>query len=145
LYILPGGVAEIFVSTPGKHCIIFKKRRGVIKLALETGAEIVPSYVFGGTDFFDNFATTDSFLAKISRWMRAGVVVFYGKFGLPIPYTPRVTMVFGDPIKVPCYEGKEIPKDVLETYHAKYMEEIVKLFDKYKAAAGYPDSTLEIL
>ena len=37
LYILPGGVAEVFTSTPGKDIIVFGKRRGLCRLALETG------------------------------------------------------------------------------------------------------------
>lgn len=47
LFILPGGIAEIFTSTPGKHVVVFNRRRGIVKLALETGAHILPSYVFG--------------------------------------------------------------------------------------------------
>ena len=86
LYILPGGVAEIFFSRrigKGKmnsdnvgnygnssnknnqekkkkkgHVHVVKgKRYGLMKLALQTGAVIVPSYVFGGTEFFDQLAT----------------------------------------------------------------------------------------
>ena len=53
LFILPGGVAEIFVSEPGTHTII-AKRHGLMKLALRTGAVLVPMYVFGGTDFLSH-------------------------------------------------------------------------------------------
>ena len=37
LYILPGGVAEVFTSTPGRDIIVFGQRRGLCRLALETG------------------------------------------------------------------------------------------------------------
>ena len=40
-------MAEIFTSTPGKHVVIFKSRKGLIRLALESGAQLVPCYVFG--------------------------------------------------------------------------------------------------
>jgi hypothetical protein len=56
LYILPGGIAEIFTSTPGKHTIV-AQRKGLMRLSLETGAHLYPCYVFGGTDFYDNLAT----------------------------------------------------------------------------------------
>ena len=46
LFILPGGVAEIFVSEPGTHTII-AKRHGLMKLALRTGAVLVPMYAAG--------------------------------------------------------------------------------------------------
>ena len=54
---LSSGIAEIFVSTPGEHKIVFKKRKGLIKLAIETGSSLIPCYVFGGTDFFCNLIT----------------------------------------------------------------------------------------
>ena len=94
LYILPGGVAEIFTSTPGRHTIVFKKRRGLVRLSIETGAQLVPCYVFGGTDFFHNLATDAGFFARLSRMCRAGVTIFWGRFGLPIPFCPRVSFIF---------------------------------------------------
>jgi diacylglycerol O-acyltransferase 2, plant len=145
LFILPGGIAEVFTSTPGKHKIVFKKRRGLIKLAIECGAQIVPSYVFGATDFYHNLATTDSWLAKLSRKMRIGVAMFIGQYGLPIPFAPRVTMCFGDPLQVRCWTGEgPIPDELVETLHREYIEGIREVFERYKAAAGYPDAKLEI-
>ena len=93
LYILPGGVAEIFTSTPGRHTIVFKNRRGLCKLAIETGAQLIPCYVFGGTDFFNNLATDDGFFASLSRTLRMGVTIFWGPLGLPIPYAPKVRVL----------------------------------------------------
>jgi hypothetical protein len=86
MYILPGGVTEIFFSRRLKptrsssirsifnsdsSCsdiqtssvgnsrthVIKAKRYGLMKLALQTGSIIIPSYVFGGTNFFDQLAT----------------------------------------------------------------------------------------
>ena len=34
LYILPGGVAEIHTSMPGKNTIVFKNRHGIIRLSV---------------------------------------------------------------------------------------------------------------
>ena len=93
LYILPGGVAEIFTSTPGRHTIVFKKRRGIIRLSIETGAYLTPCYVFGGTDFFHNLATDDGFFATLSRKLRMGLTIFWGPLGLPIPYAPKVLLI----------------------------------------------------
>ena len=83
-------MAEVFTSTPGKDIIVFKDRKGLIKLSLETGAQLCPCYVFGGTDFFNNLATNEGFLSSLSRKLRAGVTVFWGQFGLPIPFAPKV-------------------------------------------------------
>jgi hypothetical protein len=144
LFILPGGIAEIFVSRPQSHDIVFKSRRGICRLAIETKASLIPCYVFGGTDFFENLATNSGLLAKISRSFRIGVTIFWGRFGLPIPYSPKVTMVIGDPIPLPSVEGEKGMDEAVNTLHAQFMEQMQALFDKYKAAAGYPDAILHV-
>ena len=141
----------MFTSTPGKNIIVFKKRRGLIKLAIETGAELVPCYVFGGTDFYNNLATDGGFFASISRWLRAGITIFWGPvpFIPVIPYTPRVTMVIGDPLPVPKVwdaevKGEPVPRELIDELHARFLKATTELFDQYKAAAGYPDAVLEV-
>jgi diacylglycerol O-acyltransferase 2, plant len=145
LYILPGGIAEVYTSTPGKHCIVFKNRRGLVKLCLETGAAIIPTYVFGGTDFFHNLATSDSWLSKLSRRLRMSLTIFWGPFFLPIPYFPKVSMVMAEPITVEKWTGDgPVPSNLIDELHDRYLATLVKLFDDYKAIAGYPDAVLEI-
>lgn len=149
LYILPGGIAEVFQSTPNKHAIVFKERRGLCKLALETGAELCPSYVFGATDFFENLATSDSSIfARFSRRFRMGVTIFWGRFGTPVPFTPRLTLCIPLPIKVSKWDVATkgpVPGEVIDELHKRYLDCIVDTFETYKAAAGYPDAQLEIL
>jgi hypothetical protein len=147
LYILPGGVAEIFVSTPGKHAIVFKSRKGLCKLSIETGAKLTPCYVFGGTDFFHNLATGEGLLTSLSRSLRIGLTIFWGRYNLPIPFAPRVTMVIGEPIDIPAGWDKKgpIPSELIDQLHETYMKAMVELFDTYKEAAGYPGAKLEVL
>ena len=146
LYILPGGVAEVFASEVGRHAIVFKDRRGLIRLSLQTGAELIPCYVFGGTDFFHNLATTGNLLAQLSRKYKMGITWFWGKFGLPIPFTPKVTMCIGEPLAVEKWTGEgRIPDDVIDELHQRYIDAIQNLFDKYKVHVGYPDAALEVL
>eukprot|EP00386_Alphamonas_edax_P003837 GDKI01011647.1.p1 GENE.GDKI01011647.1~~GDKI01011647.1.p1 ORF type:complete len:371 (+),score=26.05 GDKI01011647.1:43-1113(+) len=147
LYILPGGVAEIFRSKPGAHEIIFKHRKGLVRLAIETGAELCPCYVFGGTDFYQNLATNDGVFARLSRKLRAGFTIFWGYAGLPIPFAPKVTMCIGAPIptpKLPPNATQEERDAAVNALHTQFMENIHALFDKYKSAAGYPDAKLII-
>jgi hypothetical protein len=146
LYILPGGIAEIFTSTPGRNAIVFRNRRGLCKLSVETGAELVPCYVFGGTDFFHNLATSDNWLTRISRRLRVGVTIFWGQLGLPVPFAPRVVMVLGDPIPVPVVPDDDDKKSkAIDALHASFLQGMQHLFDKYKSDAGYPDAQLEVL
>lgn len=124
---------------------MFKKRRGLVKLCLETGAAIIPTYVFGGTDFFHNLATSDSWLSKISRKLRIGITIFWGPYYLPIPFFPKVSMCMADPIIVEKWKGEgPVPSQLIDELHDRYLETLVKLFNDYKAIAGYPDSFLEV-
>ncbi len=82
----------------------------------------------------------------MSRKMRAGVTIFWGRYFLPIPYKPKVTLCIADPIPMSRWsEPGPVPKEMIEELQAKYIASIQSLFEKYKAAAGYPDAQLEIL
>lgn len=142
LFILPGGVAEVFTSAPGKDVIVYQNRRGLCRLSLQTGAVIVPGYVFGGTGFFHNFATGDGFLSRMSRKLRAGLTLFWGQWLLPIPLSVPVRLAIGRPLEL---EGpQDVTEEAVEALHRRYIKEITRLFETHKVAAGYPDATLEI-
>jgi hypothetical protein len=71
--------------------------------------------------------------------------------GLPVPFSPRVTLCLADPIEVTAVRGVEgpdgkvtIPQEAIEELHQKYILSITEMFDRYKAEAGYPDAVLEI-
>ena len=147
LFLFPGGIAEVFTSQIGQNSVVFKKRRGLIKLSIETGAELVPSYVFGGTDFFHNLATGKSWLSELSRKLKMGLTWFWGRFGLPIPYHPKITVAIGNPIPIPeGWDGKsDIPEALIEQLHEAYITELQRVFETYKGPAGLPESaTLEV-
>ena len=57
-----------------------------IHSAIETGAHICPTYVFGGNDFFENIMTNENFhdFANWCRRQRFCVGLFWGRFGLPV-------------------------------------------------------------
>jgi len=79
---------------------------------------LLPTYVFGGTDFFNNLATHDNFLSTLSRKFKVGLTLFWGKFGLPISFTPRVTMCIGEPLPVQKWSGEgEIPQGAIDELH----------------------------
>ncbi|KAL7560950.1 hypothetical protein ACA910_022438 [Epithemia clementina (nom. ined.)] len=156
LYLLPGGVAEIFLSQPGTHRIK-AQRRGLMKLALQTGAALVPIYVFGGNDFFCQLSATTT--EWLSRNVRAGITLFWGQYGLPMPHRIRCSMVLGDPIfpspqtigqgksgnRTTCRKIPNPSDDEIEELLQRYTNALQRLFDQYKTQAGCPeDAKLEI-
>ena len=77
--------------------------------------------VFGGNDFFNNVVAGDHFIARLSRQLRMGIALFYGPCFLPIPYTPRVTFCYGEPLPVMKWDGSKgpIPDDLINSMHEK--------------------------
>jgi hypothetical protein len=57
--------------------------------------------------------------------------------------------VIGEPIPPPKWtpskEGERVPEHLIDELHARFLKDMVELFDKYKAAAGYPDAVLEVV
>lgn len=173
LYILPGGVSEIFLACPGRHDHVIKSpRRGLMKMALETGAVLVPIYVFGANDFYNQLATYGSSTGRgttttnkfgkaqrrVSQITRGGFTFFWGQYGSPLPFEAKCSMVLGDPLEpVPgtlgqgqTVEGnkmtcKKIPHptdEQIDELTHRYTDALVRLFEQYKAQAGCPDANL---
>lgn len=138
LYVTPGGLAEMMRAKRGADIVVWKQRRGLCRLALETGARLVPIYVFNN-DYFDHLPLT-----SLSRRLRASILLFWGQFGLPIPFKPLRPLVFaiGTPLESRLVTNPT--NDDINRLHARYETAIQDLFDGYKAAAGKPEANLVI-
>ena len=83
--VIPGGIAEMFLSSDEQECIYFRKRFNTVKNAIQNGAHIVPTFFFGNTHIFSVSSNSSSWVSKIlsrvSRRLRMSMVFFYGRFG----------------------------------------------------------------
>ncbi|XP_068103746.1 diacylglycerol O-acyltransferase 2-like isoform X2 [Hyperolius riggenbachi] len=102
--IVVGGAAEALFSHQGATTIILNRRRGFVRLALEHGADLVPSYSFGEIDLYQQIHFSEgSFLraaqCKIQKCIGFAPCFFYGRgFTSPdskgfIPYSRPITTV----------------------------------------------------
>lgn len=92
--LIPGGIAEMFVCSYGneKETLSVKTRIGFVKIALETGSQIVPCYCFGNSQTFSS--GSGRILRFLSRALKASLVLFWGRGGLPVPYhVPMLTVI----------------------------------------------------
>lgn len=99
--ILPGGIAELMLSSREHEKLYIKQRAGIVRVAIEKGTPIVPCYMFGNTQFFDQLATGDSWPARMSRHLKMSFTLFYGRFFLPIPFPCKVVLVLAQPLPLP--------------------------------------------
>ena len=100
-------------SLPGIECLIVNvlyqideqiiatRRTGLVRLAIESGASLVPSYNIGANAFVNRVFTHDSVLASISRKIRTSLVVWTDAFGIPFgpfPVRQKMCVVLGPAI-----------------------------------------------
>ncbi|XP_075210781.1 2-acylglycerol O-acyltransferase 2-A-like [Lycorma delicatula] len=138
--LLAGGAEESFFCKPGTYKIILKKRKGFIRIALQSGTPIVPVFSFGETDLYDQLTGSPGSLLSwfqnlgrkitgISPCVPIGRGFFQYNFGI-IPRRHPVTTVVGSPIYV---EKNEHPScEEIEKLHNLFTEKLIELFENYK-------------
>lgn len=140
--VLPGGIAEMFMTSNTRERIYLKKRYGYIKMALKNGADILPLFHLGQSQILSVKGDT-GFLRTVSRKMKMSLMFPYGRFFLPIPYRRRVVSAFGEPVVVP----KPIPNPTraqIQEYQDKIAASIQAAYDKYRHLVGWQDRDLSI-
>jgi hypothetical protein len=101
--VIPGGIAEMYLMNNETEAIYLRKRLNTVKAAIEEGANIVPIFFFGNTKLFSTLnhdGSTNSFLSRISRKLRASILLFYGRNYLPVPYRHPIKMVTAEIVEV---------------------------------------------
>lgn len=138
--VLPGGIAEMFAISKDEEVLMVQNRKGFIKIALQTGAQIVPCYCFGNTQTFSSGST--QWLASLSRILRMSFIVFWGRFGLPIPHRTPLLTVLGRPISCPKMDKSEPSAEMINEYHELYLRETRRIYDTYKNTYNWETKNL---
>uniref|UniRef100_A0A6U2DDA3 Acyltransferase n=1 Tax=Pseudictyota dubia TaxID=2749911 RepID=A0A6U2DDA3_9STRA len=123
-----GGIAELFKSSRKQERLYLSNRKGFVKIALREGVDIVPCYLFGNTSVLTVLKSGP--LATLSRKLQVALTYFWGKYYLPIPRDEKLLYARGRPMGLPHIP--EPTDDDVNEYHAKYCEEVTRLFNKYK-------------
>jgi len=140
LYI--GGIAELFLVSQNSERLFARKRKGFIKLALRTGAEVIPVYFFGNTSVLS--VLTGSSLRKVARTTGVTVTWFWGWGGTLIPRPRKILGVLGKPIGIPSTPTAEPSQELIDRYHDKYLAEVQRIFETYKVHnSDYASKTLQ--
>jgi 1-acyl-sn-glycerol-3-phosphate acyltransferase len=136
--LVPGGATEALYAYPNTNILVLRKRAGFIKLALETGASLVPVYTFGETDTYDQWSMNYKFV----RWLKTSFQYVSG-LSLPLitnilPRPCRVTTVVGKPIPVTKVDDPTDAqvKDMMEIYIKAVTELYTENQPKYSPEAG---------
>ena len=94
LWIYVGGLKEQIKTRYNSNTtdIVIKDRKGFVKLALENGAKLIPTYCFGETDLFYTTTFMQEFREMLVKKFRFCLTFCYGEYGLPIPMKKKLTL-----------------------------------------------------
>jgi hypothetical protein len=161
--IVPGGIAEMFECYPKPNTLPHEEysivRKGFLRMAVKHGIPVIPIYVFGATKMFKRLQLPA--LERLSLLLRVSLVVFFGAWGLPIPFRQRLLYVMGQPIMPASLDsignGGGANNDItnavaiagveqqVDDMHARFCDELLRLFDRHKEAYGWGHKSLKLL
>ena len=138
-----GGEAEVLETEPGRDCVVLADRKGFVRLALTSGADLVPTYAFGLNSIFTTKRWCYSLRKRLQKQLRVAIPIFYGRYFLPLPYQTPITVAVGKPIELPHIRNPDA--ETVDNYHHLYIAALRDLFDAHKSAVGCGDGEFEVL
>ncbi len=149
IQLIPGGQGEILLHTQenleAKRMVVCNRHQGFIRVALQFGADLVPSFSFGELQAMGNINFAS--LQRVTRKLVGFPFPFFpvGRLGLlPVPRPVKMTYVLGEPIPAHCATPGMPTDQEVEALHRRYFEALIALCAKHKEAAGYGDWTVEL-
>jgi 2-acylglycerol O-acyltransferase 2 len=146
--IVIGGARESLEAQPGTMHLVLGQRKGFVKMAMRTGADLVPVLAFGETDLYDQLSgQRHPLLHRAQMWVLRtlkftlpflhGRGIFNYDVGL-MPYRRPLNVVVGRPIQVRQVREAEIEGREVDRLHAAYVEELERMWEAYRGvfAAG---------
>lgn len=138
--IVVGGATESLYAFPNMSSLILKKRLGFIKLAMRSGADLVPVYSFGENNLYGQLSNKEgtwlrTFQKAFQSVMGFTTPIFHGRgilnydYGV-LPFRHPVRVVVGKPVRVPHVANPS--DDEAREVQKLYIDELQRIFDKYK-------------
>lgn len=127
----PGGSEEIFLTKRDEICLLLEKRKGFIRLALETGSDIIPVLAVGEEELFRVFRLVPERLQEgLLRNLRLPVGVALGACGTCMPQRSPLQIVVGRAISVQAIVNPT--KEDVDSLHHLYKERLMELYSQFK-------------
>lgn len=139
--LIVGGAEESFYALPNTYKCVLKNRKGFVKIALRTGATLVPAISFGENNLFDVIDHQPgtwgrSIQNTIKRCTKIAPIHFNGRgylqynYGL-IPKRHPVTTVIGAPIHLK--KTAKPSNEEIDEIHRLFCKQLNELFETHKS------------
>jgi Diacylglycerol acyltransferase len=171
IVLIPGGAVEALHAHANVFRLYLRNRKGFIKLALETGAALVPCIGFGENAVFSTYYAeqesssscssssssinnNNSIISHSPSWLLQLQHVVYKTltFSTPIlkhpfPLQRKIQVIVGAPVQFEdCSQCREkITSDLVDQCHAQYLQALHALYNEHKEECGYKDVPIEFL
>lgn len=142
--IVVGGARESLDAQPGTMRLILKGRKGFIKLAIRTGADLVPVLGFGENDLYDQvrpieYPKIHRIQLLFKRLLGFTIPLFHarGIFNYDVgwmPYRKPLNIVVGRPILVRQNLNPETEE--IDRVHKQYIHELERMWEAWKDKAA---------
>lgn len=141
--LMVGGAQEALFAMPNTYKVVLKKRKGFVRIALKTGAPLVPAISFGENEILEQVTypplvgSFGRFLQMTSKRITRVIPIHFngrGFFQYNYGFVPRrhpITTVIGAPIHA---EQNQTPTDdEVDELHALFCEQLTQLFETHKS------------
>lgn len=138
--IVVGGARESLDAIPHTLRLVLKRRKGFVKLAIRSGADLVPVLAFGENDLYNQVQSDThpklhhaQLIAK--KLLGFTIPLFHarGVFNYDLgmmPYRTPLNVVVGRPIKI--MQQAEPEESYLNKVHGLYVEELERIWEEWK-------------
>lgn len=138
--IVVGGARESLDAQPGTLRLVLKQRKGFVKLAVRTGADLVPVLAFGENELYEQVQPeTHPGIYKVQMAMKKAlgftIPLFHarGVFNYDVgmmPYRRPLNVVVGRPVKV---VQQVVPDEgYVDWLHGEYVRELERVWEGWK-------------
>ncbi|KAI9030583.1 pyridoxal phosphate-dependent transferase [Hyaloraphidium curvatum] len=136
MYLVPGGAAE--QAYVGSNRLVLHRRKGLVRMAMRTGAKLVPVWIFGENELYPpppRGMLWDAFSGFCKKWLGWMPVPGTPPF-LLLPRVPQkgLKAVVGTPIAVP--RGAEGDPAVVDKWLAVYIAALRSLWERHRGQYG---------
>lgn len=138
--IVIGGARESLDAQPYSLRLVLKRRKGFVKMAIRTGADLVPVLAFGENDLYDQVQLDDhpsihKFQLLVKKFLGFTVPLFHarGIFNYDVglmPYRRPLNIVVGRPIRV--MQSSKPEQEEIDRVHEEYIQELERIWDTWK-------------